>query len=365
MLQMCRICLEEYPTRDMLAAPCNHFFCRSACLTGHPATRLHALCYWYSQQALHPHKVWLSSGAAAAVAAHKCCWQPRRETAGFNELLNCCSDCWSGYVSTAISSGPSVLNLRCPLPECQQAVSRGPLACSGTPLSASTEPELCKLLIPKHACGQLSCYLAVLLAGAVSCSSAFASLQVPQTIIRRVSSDADEAKFSQYALRSFVEDNKRLTWCPAPGGALLSPGRANQVMAQGFGVAQHDQPAIALLWRTAECSWCQGCMRSNALQRMERCLFQGCMTSIPCKAVNRVATSTACRPLQSVQPLWVLSAAQHIVQDLPRACSARHLLQAASMQSSASRTSDQSPWMFSVAVGPRSASAAIRRRTGR
>jgi hypothetical protein len=33
-----------------------------------------------------------------------------------------CLDCWRGYVSTAINSGPSVLNLRCPLPDCKSAV---------------------------------------------------------------------------------------------------------------------------------------------------------------------------------------------------------------------------------------------------
>ena len=48
-------------------------------------------------------------------------------------------------------------------------------------------------------------------------------LQVPQCIIRRVSSGADEAKFLQYALRSYVEDNKRLSWCPAPGGSASAP----------------------------------------------------------------------------------------------------------------------------------------------
>lgn len=41
-------------------------------------------------------------------------------------------------------------------------------------------------------------------------------LQVPRTVIRRVSSDQDKQKLDQYELRSFVEDSKRLTWCPAP-----------------------------------------------------------------------------------------------------------------------------------------------------
>ena len=40
--------------------------------------------------------------------------------------------------------------------------------------------------------------------------------QVPRTVIRRVSSDQDKIKLEQYELRSYVEDSKRLTWCPAP-----------------------------------------------------------------------------------------------------------------------------------------------------
>lgn len=42
-----------------------------------------------------------------------------------------CKDCWAGYVSTAISSGPSVLSLRCPLPNCT-AVVRALAALAGT-----------------------------------------------------------------------------------------------------------------------------------------------------------------------------------------------------------------------------------------
>ena len=34
-----------------------------------------------------------------------------------------CKPCWRGYISNAISSGPSVLSLRCPLPDCTAAVS--------------------------------------------------------------------------------------------------------------------------------------------------------------------------------------------------------------------------------------------------
>ena len=33
-----------------------------------------------------------------------------------------CQQCWHGYLSAAIEAGPSVLDLRCPLPDCTAAV---------------------------------------------------------------------------------------------------------------------------------------------------------------------------------------------------------------------------------------------------
>ncbi|BDA49808.1 probable E3 ubiquitin-protein ligase ARI7 [Coccomyxa sp. Obi] len=72
-----------------------------------------------------------------------------------------CKPCWRGYISTAISSGPSVLSLRCPLPDCTAAV--------------------------------------------------------PQSVVKEVVSEADAKRYDTYAMRSFVEDNRQLTWCPAPG----------------------------------------------------------------------------------------------------------------------------------------------------
>lgn len=41
--------------------------------------------------------------------------------------------------------------------------------------------------------------------------------QVPRTVLQRVSSDQDKDKLGQYELRSYVEDSKRMAWCPAPG----------------------------------------------------------------------------------------------------------------------------------------------------
>lgn len=50
-----------------------------------------------------------------------------------------------------------------------------------------------------------------------ACSSyLLCTSQVPRTVVRRVSSDQEQQKLDQYELRSYVEDSKRLTWCPAP-----------------------------------------------------------------------------------------------------------------------------------------------------
>ena len=34
-----------------------------------------------------------------------------------------CSDCWQGYLCSAIADGPSCLRLRCPMPDCGVLVS--------------------------------------------------------------------------------------------------------------------------------------------------------------------------------------------------------------------------------------------------
>ncbi len=38
-------------------------------------------------------------------------------------------------------------------------------------------------------------------------------VQVPTAVIEAVASTADLRRFRQYALRSYVEDNRKLTWC--------------------------------------------------------------------------------------------------------------------------------------------------------
>lgn len=71
-----------------------------------------------------------------------------------------CNTCWGGYISTAINDGPGCLSLRCPEPDCDAAVSE----------------DLVNLLV----------------------------------------SDEDKKKYDGYCVRSFVEGNKRIKWCPAP-----------------------------------------------------------------------------------------------------------------------------------------------------
>ncbi|KAA8531387.1 hypothetical protein F0562_006117 [Nyssa sinensis] len=72
-----------------------------------------------------------------------------------------CSTCWTGYISTSINDGPGCLMLRCPDPSCGAAVG--------------------------------------------------------QDMINRLASDEDEDKYSRYLLRSYIEDNRKTKWCPAPG----------------------------------------------------------------------------------------------------------------------------------------------------
>ncbi|CAH1446499.1 unnamed protein product [Lactuca virosa] len=72
-----------------------------------------------------------------------------------------CVTCWKGYISTSINDGPGCLTLRCPDPSCGAAVGQ-------------------------------------------------------DMIVSMVSHD-DAEKYQRYFLRSFVEDNRKTKWCPAPG----------------------------------------------------------------------------------------------------------------------------------------------------
>jgi ariadne-1 len=72
-----------------------------------------------------------------------------------------CDSCWEGYITTAINDGPGCLTLRCPDPSCRAAVGQ----------------DMINLLAP----------------------------------------DKDKQKYTSYFVRSYVEDNRKTKWCPAPG----------------------------------------------------------------------------------------------------------------------------------------------------
>ncbi|KAK4480202.1 hypothetical protein RD792_013264 [Penstemon davidsonii] len=72
-----------------------------------------------------------------------------------------CFVCWQGYISTAINDGPGCLMLRCPDPSCGAAIG--------------------------------------------------------QDMVNTLTNIDDRGKYNRYFLRSFVEDNRKTKWCPAPG----------------------------------------------------------------------------------------------------------------------------------------------------
>ncbi|KAL0865433.1 hypothetical protein Bca101_044551 [Brassica carinata] len=72
-----------------------------------------------------------------------------------------CSTCWTGYISTTINDGPGCLTLKCPEPSCPAAVG--------------------------------------------------------QDMFEKFASKEDKEKYCHYFLRSYIEDNRKMKWCPAPG----------------------------------------------------------------------------------------------------------------------------------------------------
>ncbi|KAM0894904.1 hypothetical protein ACQ4PT_024166 [Festuca glaucescens] len=71
-----------------------------------------------------------------------------------------CHECWEGYISASINDGPGCLALRCPEPSC--------------------------------------------------------SAMVLEETINRLAKDEDKVKYKQLLLRSYIEDSKKIKWCPAP-----------------------------------------------------------------------------------------------------------------------------------------------------
>nr|CAD1819943.1 unnamed protein product [Ananas comosus var. bracteatus] len=72
-----------------------------------------------------------------------------------------CRACWRGYISTSISDGPGCLMLRCPDPSCDAVVG--------------------------------------------------------QDMINDLATTEDKEKYARYLHRSYIEDNRKTKWCPAPG----------------------------------------------------------------------------------------------------------------------------------------------------
>ncbi|CAG7900203.1 unnamed protein product [Brassica rapa] len=72
-----------------------------------------------------------------------------------------CCTCWTGYISTTINGGPGCLMLKCPEPSCPAAVG--------------------------------------------------------QDMFEKLASKEDKEKYYRYFIRSYVEDNRKMKWCPAPG----------------------------------------------------------------------------------------------------------------------------------------------------
>ncbi|KAK8947471.1 putative E3 ubiquitin-protein ligase ARI8 [Platanthera zijinensis] len=72
-----------------------------------------------------------------------------------------CSSCWRGYIGTAINDGPGCLMLRCPDPTCSAAIG--------------------------------------------------------QDMIDIFAYCEDKKKYTHYLLRSYIENNRKTKWCPAPG----------------------------------------------------------------------------------------------------------------------------------------------------
>ncbi|KAK1422051.1 hypothetical protein QVD17_24909 [Tagetes erecta] len=72
-----------------------------------------------------------------------------------------CKVCWKGYICSGISDGPGCLSLRCPEPRCDAAVG----------------PDMVNALV----------------------------------------SDLEKKRYEMFMLRTYVECNKKIKWCPGPG----------------------------------------------------------------------------------------------------------------------------------------------------
>ncbi|KAK4483388.1 hypothetical protein RD792_010574 [Penstemon davidsonii] len=81
------------------------------------------------------------------------------QSAGCGHLF--CDTCWRAYIGTSINDGPGCLMLRCPDPCCGAAIG--------------------------------------------------------QDMINKLVPDEDKEKYKRYLVRSYVEDSRKIKWCPSPG----------------------------------------------------------------------------------------------------------------------------------------------------
>uniref|UniRef100_A0A803MFJ5 RBR-type E3 ubiquitin transferase n=1 Tax=Chenopodium quinoa TaxID=63459 RepID=A0A803MFJ5_CHEQI len=72
-----------------------------------------------------------------------------------------CKTCWRGYITTSINDGPGCLSLRCPEPSCRVAVCRD--------------------------------------------------------LIDDLGTEVEREKYHRYYLRAYVEESRKIKWCPMPG----------------------------------------------------------------------------------------------------------------------------------------------------
>lgn len=124
--ETCKICFESFPVADMHCARCKHYYCKAS----HQA--MYLVAAWHPAADCQLPQPWRGAAAADAFRSWRhclhCCWHVRCCWHGrcsavvtvpvpLTGLLHSSpQDCWRGYIQTAIDSGPSCLDLRCPDP---------------------------------------------------------------------------------------------------------------------------------------------------------------------------------------------------------------------------------------------------------
>lgn len=94
------------------------------------------------------------------------CMQPVEELVSLDCNHGFCRECWRGYLHTQVDDGKAAVQARC----------------------------------PQHKCGRV----------------------VPTGLFRRFCDDDRNRKYDEWYLRSYVDENPSVKWCPSPGGCLLA-----------------------------------------------------------------------------------------------------------------------------------------------